>query len=372
MTFDPEVWKRLPVELRIEISENMVRKNWTPSELDVARRLVEPYFAEAAKERQRKGGRQKGDGKLPPAEKFKTRDVVAGLLGTSRRTLDKIADVMDAAKADPERFGPLAMEMDTERNPHDAHHKLMTAQRKDRISKDKVPLPGDSVVQRGDVWLMGDHRLMCGDSTMAEDVKRLLASAVPHLMVTDPPYGVKLKPERRGEVLGRPRIPRGVMNDDRADWREAYALFPGDVAYVFHSSIRPEIVIAGLESVGLERRDDIAWVKSQFVLGLGHYQQQYESCWYATRNGRQSHWNEQRDQSNVWFINSNQDGRDNRTIHGTQKPVECMLRPIENSSQPGDGVYDPFVGSGTTIIAAELGQTVLRHGPRSGLLQGRN
>jgi DNA methylase len=90
------------------------------------------------------------------------------------------------------------------------------------------------------------------------------------------------------------------------------------------------------------------------VLGRGHYQSQYEECWYVVRHSRDSHWNGSRDKLDVWMIGRANDGRDDRTDHGTQKPVESMLRPIENSSKPGDAVYDPFVGSGTTIIAAEI------------------
>lgn len=173
-------------------------------------------------------------------------------------------------------------------------------------------------------------------------------------MVTDAPYGVNFAPAWRAEVLGPRRIPRGVMNDDRADWSEAYALFPGDVAYVYHGSLKSDDVIAGLESLGFERRGHIIWVKPQFVIGRGHYHSQYEGCWYVGRPGRDLHWHGGRDKSDVWMIARSNDGRDDRTNHGTQKPVECMLCPIVNSSQPGDAIYDPFVGSGTTIIAAEI------------------
>ncbi len=216
------------------------------------------------------------------------------------------------------------------------------------------PEDADHKVQRGDIWMLNGHRLMCGDSTIATDVQQLLAGQMPHIMVTDVPYGREFDAGWRARVLGRPHQPRSVMNDDRANWRDAFALFKGDVAYVYHSNIEPEVVIAGLESVGLMRKDNIICVKPQFVIGRGNYQQQYKSCWYAIRRGRNSYWNGQRNQSNVWMMTSNQGERDARTNHGTQKPVECMLRPIENSSQDGDAVYDPFVGSGTTIIAAEI------------------
>jgi hypothetical protein len=121
---------------------------------------------------------------------------------------------------------------------------------------------------------------------VAVDVNRLLAGAAPHLMVTDPPYGVEFDSTWRANVLGRRRVPGGVPNDDRADWREAYALFPGDVVYVFHGWRKGDVVIAGLEATGYERRRLIICAKPQFVLSRGHYHSQYEACWYAVRTGR--------------------------------------------------------------------------------------
>jgi DNA modification methylase len=172
-------------------------------------------------------------------------------------------------------------------------------------------------------------------------------------MVTDPPYGVEYDSTWRANVLGRRRVPGSVPNDDRADWREAYALFGGDVAYVFDGWRNSDVVVAGLEAEGFERRAHLICSKPQFVLGRGHYHSQYEGCWYVVRRRRDAHWQGGRDKSDLWTIARSQDGRDERTSHGTQKPVECMLRPILNSSRRGDAIYDPLVGSGTTIIAAE-------------------
>ena len=145
-----------------------------------------------------------------------------------------------------------------------------------------------------------------------------------------------------------------MRNDNRADWREAFDLFAGDVAYVYHPIMHLDVVIAALESVSLMRRNNIIYVKRHFAIGRGDYQRRYEPCWYVVRDGSNSHWQGGRDKSDVWEIDYCADGRDDRTGHATQKPVECMLRPIENSSRPSDAVTDPFVGSGTTIIAAEI------------------
>jgi DNA modification methylase len=220
--------------------------------------------------------------------------------------------------------------------------------------EDVVPEPPTVPVTRpGDLWLLGTHRLLCGDATSAADVERLLAGAVPHLMVTDPPYGVEYDPAWRNEagVSATARTGR-VSNDDRADWREAWALFPGDVAYVWHAGVHARTVAESLEASGLMIRSQIVWAKPRFVLGRGDYHWQHEPCFYAVRKGANGHWQGARDQSTLWTIGSGGD-EDEATTHGTQKPVECMRRPIVNNSQRGDLVYEPFAGSGSTIIAAE-------------------
>jgi DNA modification methylase len=220
--------------------------------------------------------------------------------------------------------------------------------------EDTIPEPPANPVSRpGDLWLLGGHRLLCGDATNADDVSRLLDGARPNLMVCDPPYGTQYDPAWRNEAgvsnTGRTGT---VRNDDRADWREAWALFPGDVAYVWHAGIHARTVAESLEACGFAIRAQLVWVKNRFVLSRGHYHWQHEPCFYAVRDGGESRWQGARDQSTVWQIAANFDD-DAATVHGTQKPVECMLRPILNNSARGDSVYEPFAGSGTTIVAAE-------------------
>lgn len=213
--------------------------------------------------------------------------------------------------------------------------------------------PADPVTRPGDLWILGRHRLLCGDSTNATDVERLLAGAVPHLMVTDPPYGVEYDPTWRNEagVSSTSRTGK-VANDDRADWQEAWALFPGEVAYVWHAAIFAKVVADSLEANDFKIRAQIIWSKNRFVLGRGDYHWQHEPCWYAVRKTGTGHWQGARDQATIWAIGNNGD-EDEATVHGTQKPVDCMRRPILNNSAEGDGVYEPFAGSGTTVIAAE-------------------
>ncbi len=227
---------------------------------------------------------------------------------------------------------------------------------------DDVPEPpAVPVAAPGDVWLLGNHRLACGSCTDAHTVEALLAGALPHLMVTDPPYGVEYAANWRSEAgktsPGMKTTPNhkhatgAVENDDRADWRDAWALFPGDVAYVWHAGNKAHIVAESLVASALEIRAQIVWAKSQHVISRGHYHPQHEPCWYAVRKGATGHWTGDRKQSTLWQIPKPQKSE---TGHSTQKPIECMKRPIENNSAPGDAVYEPFSGSGTTIIAAEM------------------
>jgi DNA modification methylase len=169
-------------------------------------------------------------------------------------------------------------------------------------------------------------------------------------MVTDPPYGVDYDPDwrNRAGASETKRIGK-VMNDDRADWREAWALFPGEVAYVWHGALHATTVAESLTACGFDIRSQIIWAKERHVLSRGHYHWQHEPCWYAVKG--KGHWSGDRTQSTLWQIPSRD--QDATTIHGTQKPVECMRRPMLNNSSPGQAVYEPFSGSGSTIIAAE-------------------
>jgi DNA modification methylase len=227
---------------------------------------------------------------------------------------------------------------------------------------DSVPeVPHKPITAPGDVWELGDHRVGCGDSTNAPYVAQVLAGAQPQLMIADPPYGVSYDPSWRGRrnLSSGGRLAQGtVLNDDRADWREAYALFSGDVAYIWHGALYSDVVADGLASCGFLLRAQIIWVKQHFPLSRGDYHWKHETCWYAVRDGKTSHWRGDRKQTTVWeFPNNNPFGNQQREEswgHGTQKPIESMRRPIVNNSRPGQVVYDPFLGSGTSLIAAEM------------------
>lgn len=232
---------------------------------------------------------------------------------------------------------------------------------------DEAPEPPTEPVSRtGDLWALGEHRLLCGDATNAEDVARVLGGVKPNLMVTDPPYGVSYDADWRnhaGRALdgttqritsGRVIKPIGaraigkVRNDDRADWGDAWALFPGRIAYVWHAGRFASTVQASLEAAEFAIRSQIIWAKTRMVISRGDYHWMHEPCWYAVRGKGQ--WTGDRSQTTLWTL----DHSVSETGHSTQKPVECMRRPIENNSSAGQAVYDPFLGSGTTMIAAEM------------------
>jgi DNA modification methylase len=235
------------------------------------------------------------------------------------------------------------------------------------VDADSVPELKDVPVSvPGDTWILGNHRLRCGDSINPLDVQELCREFKPHLMVTDPPYGVKYDPEWRDSAdLGVGERSRGkVENDDKVDWTDAYSLFTGTVAYVWHAGIYSPEVAQHLRNCDFEIVSQIIWVKQHFALSRGDYHWQHEPCWYVVKKGHKHNWQGARDQATTWdILNNNSFGNSNPEKtwgHGTQKPVECMARPIQNNSKPNDYIYDPFGGSGTTLMACEkLGRKCL-------------
>ena len=224
--------------------------------------------------------------------------------------------------------------------------------------EEEIEVPEEVIARLGDIYLLGSHRLMCGDSTNPQHVEKLLDGENPILMVTDPPYGVNYEPEWRNEVGKGTRNTGKVLNDDRYDWSEAYSLFTGDVAYVWHSSKYTHKFAENIENCGFDLVSLIIWNKPHFAISRGDYHHKHEPLWYAVRKGQKirHNWQGRRDQTTVWDIdNALTQGidKEEQTGHGTQKPMECMLRPILNNSAQGQSVYDPFGGSGTTLIACE-------------------
>jgi len=169
------------------------------------------------------------------------------------------------------------------------------------------PLPDVATSRLADVWLLGPHRVLCGDSTQENAVSQLLLppSSLPQLflMCTDPPNGVEYDPEWRVAIDGGGRHATGkVANDDRVDWSTAWRLFPGDVAYVWHAGIYAGEVSASLVATQFQIRGQIIWRKQHFVMSRGAYHWQHEPCWYAVRKGKSAHWRGDRTQTTVWDV----------------------------------------------------------------------
>jgi len=212
-------------------------------------------------------------------------------------------------------------------------------------------------VQPGDLWQIGEHRLLCGDSTNADDVARLgIDDAL--MMVTDPPYGVNYDPQWRTESFDTLRTGSKINNDDSLLWLGALTLFNGDVVYIWCASWLAHHIGDLLERADYSLRNLIIWNKDLQVIGRGHYHWKHEPCWYAVRSDAKAHWAGSRDQTTVWdiptihsFANGHNREEWGLVGHGNQKPLECMARPIRNHT--AQIIYDPFGGSGTTMVASE-------------------
>ncbi len=229
---------------------------------------------------------------------------------------------------------------------------------------DAVPEAPEPVAKRGDVWVCGDHRVMCGDSTDAEDVARLMAGEKARLMATDPPYLVDYQADRHPQSWANAKYnKRNKHWDDYKDPETSVAFFVAylEVAiaeavredapiYQWHANIRQAIVELAWDQVGLHRHQIIIWVKARAILTRCHFMWQHEPCLYGWIKGNQPQRRPPANARSVWEIN--QQG-DTDGVHPTQKPVELFARPIEFHTQPGEICYDPFLGSGTTMIAAE-------------------
>lgn len=217
---------------------------------------------------------------------------------------------------------------------------------------DVVPeVPDDPYVQPGELWLLGDHRLVCGDSTKAEDVGRLMGDVVADAMFTDPPYGVAYIGKTRDALtIANDALTPQATEDLIVSALERSPLRPGAAFYVCSPAGDMELHFRlALIRAGLHLRQSIAWVKDVFVMGRQDYHWRHESILYGWVDGAAHYFVDDRTQDTVWDI-----ARPRRSEqHPTMKPVELVGRALENSSNVRDVVYEPFAGSGSTIIAAE-------------------
>lgn len=220
---------------------------------------------------------------------------------------------------------------------------------------DAVPEITETPISRpGDVWVLGGHRLLCGDSTKAECFEQLLQGEQVDMVFTDPPYNVNYANTAKDKMRG---TNRAILNDNLGDGFYDFllaALTPtiancrGGI-YVAMSSSELDVLQSAFREAGGKWSTFVIWAKNTFTLGRSDYQRQYEPILYGWPEGATRHWCGDRDQSDVWQIKKPH----KNDLHPTMKPVELVERAIRNSSRPGNVVLDPFGGSGTTLIAAE-------------------
>jgi len=207
----------------------------------------------------------------------------------------------------------------------------------------------------GDLFQLGEHRVLCGDATSDDDVAKLMNGEKARLAFTDPPYNVNLG-DHGGKQQGqaRRRIANDAMEPEAWEtfcrgWATNLMTHVDGALYVCMSTKEWPTVSRVLAEAGGHWSDTIIWEKDRFVLGRSDYQRAYEPIWYGWREGAKRHFAGGRDQSDVWKIERPSDS----PLHPTMKPLPLIERAIENSSKPGDVVLDLFLGSGSTLIAAE-------------------
>ena len=222
--------------------------------------------------------------------------------------------------------------------------------------EDAVPeTPETAVTVPGDVWVLGEHRLMCGDATQMTDVEKVLAGGLADMVFCDPPYGVNYGATMKSKAGGKKH--RKIANDNLGEDFGAFlrdacanllAVTKGAI-YICMSSSALHTLHQAFTEAGGHWSTFVIWAKNTFTLGRSDYQRQYEPILYGWKEGTDHFWCGARDQGDVWFIKKPVAN----DLHPTMKPVELVERALRNSSKSRDTVLDPFGGSGTTLIACE-------------------
>lgn len=235
---------------------------------------------------------------------------------------------------------------------------LVASTQEQEIIEDEVPdLTTDPVTQTGDLWMLGEHRLLCGDSTEAKEVGRLMNGKKADLWLTDPPYNVAYT----GKTSAALTIENDSMSDDEFRkflikcFREAFeVLKPGASFYIWHADSEGHNFRGAIHDCEQTVRQCLIWAKNTMVMGRQDYQWKHEPCLYGWKKGASHGWYTDRKQTTVLEFE-----RPTRSeSHPTMKPVDLFAYQIGNSTAPQGLVFDSFLGSGTTLIAAEqLGRT---------------
>ena len=318
-----------------------------------------------------------GHGRLAAAQRLGLAEVPVVVLDhltpTQRRALI-IADnrIAENSGWDPEL---LRLEIEALEDDHfdvsltgfdaDALSELLDGEETDQAGQtddDQIPeILEDAVSKPGDVWILGPHRLLCGDATQAERYERLLKGQPVDLLWSDPPYNVNYANSAKDKLRGKNRA---ILNDNLGEGFYDFlldALTPAlshcqGAVYLAMSSSELDTLQSAFRTAGGHWSTFIIWAKNTFTLGRADYQRQYEPILYGWPEGKQRHWCGDRDQGDVWNIKKPA----KNDLHPTMKPVELVERCIRNSTKPGQTVLDPFGGSGTTLIAAEKSGRVAR------------
>jgi DNA modification methylase len=233
--------------------------------------------------------------------------------------------------------------------------RLLAGERTGLTEDDEAPArPEEAVSQPGDLWILGEHRLLCGDATVPADLERVLDGQLADMTFTDPPYNVDYANSPKDKLRGRHRP---ILNDDLGSGFEA---FLGDACvniisvtkgacYICMSSSELHTLQKAFTAAGGKWSTFVIWAKHTFTLGRADYQRQFEPILYGWPAGHDRYWCGARDQGDVWFI----DKPARNDLHPTMKPVALVERALRNSSKSRDIVLDPFGGSGSTLIACE-------------------
>jgi DNA modification methylase len=228
--------------------------------------------------------------------------------------------------------------------------------------EDAVPeAPDDPISQAGDVWLLGPHRVLCGDATLAESYTALMAGVRAHMIFSDPPYNVDYANTAKDKQRGTTRV---ILNDNLGEGFAGFlyaaisSMLPHceGAVYLAMSSSELDTLQTAFRAAGGKWSTFIIWAKNTFTLGRADYQRQFEPILYGWVEGQSRYWCGARDQGDVWFVNK----PSKNDLHPTMKPIELMERALNNSSLVGHCVLDPFGGSGSTLIAAEKTKRVAR------------
>ncbi len=224
--------------------------------------------------------------------------------------------------------------------------------------EDDVPeVAHDPITKKGDVWLLGEHRVMCGDSTMIDDVEKLMQGQKADMVFTDPPYGVSyMGGVVHGKTINENHKRKMLKNDDDIniydDWLSLVGNFIDDGAfYIFYAIKNSERIFTPLKNYNFEVCAVIAWnkINTGYADMNSHYKNKYEPCVYAKKRGKKLNWSGDTKQNTVWDIEKDR----NNKLHPTQKPVAVPEKAIGNSSKESNLVLDSFLGSGSTLIACE-------------------